>query len=87
MDFCMGGVNQRYVVDITPLILMGAFICIFRGTGNAEKHPQRYILAIASFAGAFVMSWFIMLSVKDGLLLKHCPNLIHYAEDLIIFWQ
>ena len=87
MDFCMGGVNQRYVVDITPLILMGAFICIFRGTGNDEKHPQRYILAIASFAGAFVMSWFIMLSVKDGLLLKHCPNLIHYAEDLIIFWQ
>ena len=32
MDFCMGGLNIRYICDITPLLFIGCLIALIRAT-------------------------------------------------------
>ena len=40
LDFCMGGVNQRYVTDIMPLLAIGAVLVLLR-TAEVRRHGYR----------------------------------------------
>ncbi len=86
-NFCLGGAVTRYVVDLMPILMLGTLICVLRGAGDPKKHPMRYILLCISIAASFVISWLLMIQVRDGSLLRRFPEIYDTVEDLVIFWQ
>ena len=70
-----------------PILMLGTLICVLRGAGDPKKHPMRYILLCISIAASFVISWLLMIQVRDGSLLRRFPEIYDTVEDLVIFWQ
>ncbi len=85
-DLCIGGVNQRYVTDILPLLTIGAVVVLLRTT-DIRQHRYRYGITLVSLAVTFVMIWLLMIGLRDCALLRHCPTLYDAAEDALIFWH
>ncbi|MCR4644925.1 MAG: hypothetical protein K5695_05890 [Oscillospiraceae bacterium] len=86
MDLCIGGVNQRYVTDILPLLTIGAVVVMLR-TVDVKRHLYRYGIVILSLFVTMGMIWLLMIGLRDCTLLRHCPNLYDAAEDALIFWH
>ena len=85
-DFCFAGINQRYIVDMMPLLSMGAAVVLLRSVGTPGKHRYRYVLSLLACGGTILYTWLLMLGMRDCNLARHCPNLYEIAEDLLIFW-
>ncbi|MBR3630494.1 MAG: hypothetical protein IKN55_08505 [Oscillospiraceae bacterium] len=85
-DLCIGGVNQRYVTDILPLLTIGAVIVLLRTT-DVRRHLYRYGITLAALGVTFVMIWLLMIGLRDCALLRHCPTLYDAAEEALIFWH
>ncbi len=86
-NFCLGGVNQRYVIDLMPLLVIGSIVAILRSAGNPLKNKYRYIVSGVSMAATFCLGWLLVIGSREGNLTKQCPNLYDILEDLLIFWQ
>lgn len=84
MDFCMGGINQRYVTDIMPLLTIGAVIILLRTTRHSA---YRYGITHGAFVLTFCMTWLLMVGIREGALLQRCPNLYDTARNILMFWQ
>ena len=85
-DLCIGGVNQRYVTDILPLLTIGAVVILLRTT-DVKRHLYCYGITLLSLLVTFVMIWLLMIGLRDCALLRHCPTLYDAAEEALIFWH
>lgn len=86
VDFCMGGVNQRYVTDIMPLFTIGSLLVLQR-TADVKQHRYRYGVALVSLAATVGMIWLLMIGLRDCALLRNCPTLYDTFEDALIIWN
>lgn len=87
INFCLGGVHQRYVTDLMPLLILGSVMVILLSTGNPQKNKYRYILSGLGMAATFCIGWLLVLGNREGNLIRHCPNLYEIVENLVIFWR
>lgn len=90
LNFCMGGVNMRYVIDLLPPAVLGSVGCLLRcnsGTARRGDSAARYRLSWLVLLGSVGMVVLLMFSIVNQGLTKHNPNLYEAVEDLVIFWQ
>ena len=85
-SYCLGGVNQRYVFDMTPLLIIGAAVCILRGNASASKNSLRYIISHSCLAATFIVWGLMAATDRSGNLIAHYPAINDICEDLLIFW-
>ena len=86
-DFCLGGVIQRYVIDVMPLMIFVAVPAILRVNVKPEKRRYLYNITIISICTTFVLNWLLALSHRLGNIHLHNPGLQEKLEDMIIFWR
>jgi hypothetical protein len=86
-DFCLGGVINRYIIDIMPLMVLGSVMAILYKTRKPSECKYLYILCGISIAVTFCISWLMSVELKDCSLSRYCPNLFDILEDLLIFWN
>ena len=90
LNFCMGGVNMRCVIDLLPPAVLGSVGCLLRcnsGTARRGDSAARYRLSWLVLLGSVGMVVLLMFSIVNQGLTKHNPNLYEAVEDLVIFWQ
>lgn len=87
MDFSAGGVNQRYLYDIAPLLLMCCTITILRTCPKPQNNRYPYLLLCMTVISTGLFGALYMLGITSGNLLKHCPNLYNLIEEMLMFWQ
>ncbi len=85
MDFCIGGVNQRYIIDILPLLTLGA-VLVMQHTADPERHGLRYAVAAISLPVTMAMMFLLLLSSMHSLV-RHAPEILDLMEDMLIFWK
>lgn len=85
MDFCLAGLNLRYLIDIMPPLILGS-VCTILGTTADPKRTQ-YKFAIASTLISIIFIFMIMIARNDWTLTLYHQNLYETLEDLVIFWQ
>ncbi|MBQ9956640.1 MAG: hypothetical protein IJO99_03640 [Ruminococcus sp.] len=87
VDYSMAGVQQRYVTDIMPPLILAVFSAILLSFGNTRKHIYRYTITAVSMAVTFVLGIFLTLGFRLGNIHMAYPNLYEAMEELIIFWR
>ncbi len=87
IDFCVAGIQQRYITDIMPLILLASTAAILLSFGNTKKHIYGYTVTAVSMALTFVLGIFLTLGFRLGNIHMAYPNLYEAMEELIIFWR
>lgn len=85
--FCMGGITQRYIVDIMPLMVLLSSMAILRCAEKPSLHIYRYILTIIAMVGTVFIGWLLLVELKDCRLVKNFPYLYEILEDLFVFWM
>ncbi len=86
-SYCLGGINQRYIIDMTPLLLIGVIVCILKGTVSAAKNAHRYAVAHIGITVSFVIWGLMVVSDRGGNLLVRHPAVNDVCEELMMFWQ
>ena len=86
MDFCMGGLNLRYICDITPLLFIGCVIVLLRTT-DVKKKMYRYILTVILCLLSAFLIWVMLAGLRDCMLLRRNPSYYDTMRDLLIFWH
>ena len=85
LDFSMGGVNQRYLYDLAPLLVlvsMAVLLRMSRTTAGGVTCGRYTALALAL---SIVLSWVLLIGVRGGTLLLHCPQLYTTLEQAFGF--
>ena len=76
LNFCMGGVNMRYVIDLLPPAVLGSVGCLaalqFRH-GKTGDSAARYRLSWLVLLGSVGMVVLLMFSIVNQGLTKHNP--------------
>jgi len=86
LDFCMGGIIQRYTADFLPLLTIGSILTILYANQKAPS-KFRYILTVGVAAATFAIVWLLELELTNGNLSNCCPNLYDTVKNLIQFWR
>ena len=86
-DFSAGGVNQRYLYDIAPLLLVCSAVTILTYHEKPEKNRYRYFLTCMALVATTILGALLMLEIPDGNLMRHCPELYNAVEEMVVFWQ
>ncbi len=86
MDFCMGGLNIRYICDITPLLFIGCIVVLLRTT-DIQNKMYRYIITVILMVVSAFLVWLLLLGNRDGLLMVHNPTYYDTMRDTLIFWH
>ena len=86
-DFCLGGVIQRYVIDVMPLMILVAVPAILRVNVKPEKRRYLYNVTVICICTNIVLNWLLALSHRLGNIHLHNPGLQEKLEDMIIFWR
>lgn len=87
MDFSSGGVNQRYLYDIAPLLFIACTIAVLNTGRKAEKNHYWYGMLCSAIIITFIIGSMIIIEIPNSNLQKHCPELYNSIEDMVIFWQ
>lgn len=87
LDMSLGGIVTHYLFDFTPMLFLVTMLGIFRGCDKPHENKGRYILAGVSMAATIIFTLALCLDIGDGGLIRHCPQFLDRAEDLLIFWQ
>lgn len=87
INFCVAGIQQRYITDIMPLILLASTAAILLSFGDTRKHIYRYTITAVSMALTFVLGLLISFSFREGNIHMGSPYLYEAMEDLMIFWR
>lgn len=87
MDFSAGGVNQRYLYDIAPLLLMLCTVTILRACPKPRTSRYPYLVLCMTVISTGLFGALYMLGITSGNLVKHCPNLYNLIEEMVMFWQ
>lgn len=85
--FCMGGITQRYIIDIMPLMVLLSSMAILRCNTKPSLHIYRYVLTIIAMAGTVFISWLLLVEVRECCLGRNFPYLYDILEDLFVFWM
>ncbi|MBQ7132224.1 MAG: hypothetical protein IJO29_06595 [Oscillospiraceae bacterium] len=91
VDFCFGGVNLRYVMDILPVLTLISTAVLLE-CHNAVKDnrilaaPSSAVCAVI-FAQAAVFLLLFGLSIEDVPLIRENPELYCKIKDFIVFWR
>lgn len=86
-DFCLGGVIQRYVIDVMPLMTLVAVPAILRVNVKPAKRRYLYNMTVICICTTFVLNWLLAISHRLGNIHLHNPGLQEKLEDMIIFWR
>ena len=86
MDFCMGGLNIRYICDITPLLFIGCIVVLLRTTDIKNK-MYRYVITLILLILSALIIWVMLLGIRDGLLMVHNPTYYDTMKNTLIFWH
>ena len=86
MDYCMGGIIQRYAADFLPLLTIGCVLSILRANDRVPS-KFRYLLTIGAAVLTFAMVWLLELELRDSALSLSCPNLYDTVSELMQFWR
>ncbi len=84
-DFCLAGVNIRYLLDFMPLLILGSACTIMISVDRAQSN--RYFIAIGALILTVLILFLILLTDTSLTLTTVHPNLYDLIEDLLIFWQ
>lgn len=87
MDFCMGGVNQRYLFDFSCIMVIGCVLVLLRVNNHPERSEWLYAITCGAMAYSYGLAWMFLIESRDTGLIRHCPNLYHTVRELIMFWQ
>lgn len=87
MDFSAGGVNQRYLYDIAPLLLLLSAITILRHSRTIGQKQYPYLLFCGSIFLTGIFGSLLLLGIPDGNLMRRCPELYNTIEEMVMFWQ
>ncbi|MDD6269789.1 MAG: hypothetical protein PUA84_07035 [Oscillospiraceae bacterium] len=87
LNFCMAGAVDRYILDFLPVLAICAAAAILYALGRSEGYGMKYKLSAAGAVLTIVISWLLLIGVRDSSLIRHFPNIYDAAEDLLIFWQ
>jgi len=85
MDFCMAGVNMRYIVDITTPAAVVSLIAVLKTTKNNKSF--QYTVVTAAMIVSMVMIMALSISERGGTLATLYSELYDKLEDLIVFWR
>lgn len=91
VDFCYGGSNLRYILDILPILTLISTATLLE-CHNAVKNnhslatPTSVILA-GAFAQAVALYVLYALSVVDAPLLESKPEIYEQIKNLVVFWR
>ncbi len=85
MDFCIGGVNQRYIIDILPLLTLGTVI-VMQHTADPERHGLRYAVSAVSLPVTMGLMYCLLLSSMYSFF-RDAPYILDLTEDMLIFWK
>lgn len=86
-DFCLGGVIQRYVIDVMTLMTLVAVPAILRVNVKPAKRRYLYNMTVICICTTFVLNWLLAISHRLGNIHLHNPGLQEKLEDMIIFWR
>lgn len=86
-DFCLGGVIQRYIIDIMPLMTLVAVPALLRVNVRPDKRRYLYSVSLICICMTFVINWGLAVSHRMGTIHLHNPGIQEKLEDLIIFWR
>lgn len=84
-DFCVGGADTRYTLDIMPSLILFALFVLLRANQAPKQYP--YILTAAAFALTIIVQFLLLVQMTYGSLAMRCPNLYDTVENLLIFWR
>lgn len=87
MDFCMGGVIQRYTVDFLPPMTLGCCLTLLFAIGQQHNRKYKFIITGAALFVTFSMCWLLEMELGDGMLSRACPEMYDSAAALIQFWR
>lgn len=84
-DFCVGGADTRYTIDIMPALLPGVILVLMRCNRTPKKYP--YLLTVGALGLTVVIQFLLLIQMWECNLAMRCPNLYDIAENLLIFWR
>ncbi len=87
LDFSAGGVNQRYLYDLAPILLLCCLAAILRTCPAAGKNRYLYLVLCAVVIVTWMFSSLYLLGITNGNLMRHCPDLYNAIEEMVMFWQ
>ena len=71
---------------MTPLLIIGAAVCILRGNASASKNSLRYIISHSCLAATFIVWGLMAATDRSSNLIAHYPAINDICEDLLMFW-
>ncbi len=91
VDFCYGGSNLRYVLDILPILTLISTASLLE-CHNAVKNNHSLATPVSvALAGAFAQAatFYILIAISftDIPLVEIKPELYHQLKNLIVFWR
>lgn len=86
-DLSMGGVNQRYLYDIVPLLLIGSTAALLSRCRRPERDRYIYTLACLALIATVLFALLIPFTDPSGNLAKAHPELYNRLEEAVVFWR
>ena len=85
LDFSMGGVNQRYLYDLAPLLVLVCLPVLLRMSRATTGGVTCGRYTALAFVLSMLLAWILLIGVRGGTLLLHCPQLYTTLEQAFGF--